>query len=172
MNTCRCGNLKGAIYQLCPQCNERKKADLATGVTTLPAFKPAIKKEFKETFGDGQFFYDGNYYRSKSELIIALFLKANNIRFEYEARLNLNKEFRPDFLIEDDRGNKIILEHFGLDNEGYLKSKEYKAAEYERLCKSDRTYFFITTDEIDIENLNERLGRKLDKTPLKRPRWK
>ena len=40
--------------------------------------------------------------------------------------MTLDKETRPDFIIDDQKGNLIILEHFGMEDEIYLAKKELK----------------------------------------------
>jgi hypothetical protein len=43
--------------------------------------------------------------------------------------MTLDKEIRPDFVIDDQKGNMIIIEHFGLDDETYLKKRADKEKE-------------------------------------------
>jgi predicted nuclease of restriction endonuclease-like RecB superfamily len=86
--------------------------------------------------------------------------------------MNLSKEIRPDFVIDDQKGNIIILEHFGMDNEDYLKKRKEKEEEYKKLCQESSTFFFVSTDEDDIYNLKDRLGKKLNETPIKKVIWK
>ena len=51
--------------------------------------------------------------KSKSELLICYFLFANDVKFQYEPHMDLDGELRPDFVLEDSKGNNVILEHFG-----------------------------------------------------------
>ena len=51
------------------------------------------------------------------------------------------------------------------------KELEEKIKEYNKLCK-DQKWFFIYTTEGDMSNLRDRLGKKLNETPLKRIMWK
>jgi len=65
----------------------------------------------------------------------------------------------------------VIIEHFGMNGDEYNKKKQTKIAEYAKLCK-DSHWFFISTDESDMYNLKETLGKKLNQTPLSKVRWK
>ena len=62
--------------------------------------------------------------------------------------------------------------HFGLDVDDYIKRKKEKIRKYESLCSGNNEFFLITTTEDDIFNLKERLGKKLNETPLKKAYWK
>jgi hypothetical protein len=83
-----------------------------------------------------------------------------------------DSELRPDFILDDGRGNTIILEHFGLDDKEYTKKRNGKIKKYEKLCKENKEFSFIQTCEEDIFNLKEKLGKKLNTTPLKKALWK
>lgn len=67
--------------------------------------------------------FDGVYYRSKSEMLIAQVLTSYGIQFKYEAELQVNgKWMYPDFVIYRPKDGKIfILEHFGL-----MQNEEYR----------------------------------------------
>ena len=111
--------------------------------------------------------------KSKSELLICYFLSANQVQFAYEPAMTINgKEIRPDFVLDDGRGNSIIIEHFGLDDEEYKKKKKTKTEAYKELCKNDSQFYFVDTTEEDIYNLKDKLGKKLNTTPLKKVMWK
>ena len=99
-------------------------------------------------------------------------MTANGIHFQYEPLMTLDKEFRPDFVIDDQKGNIIILEHFGLNDEDYSKKRIGKEKEYKKLCSENPSFSFICTDEEDMYNLKDKLGKKLNETPLKRIIWK
>jgi hypothetical protein len=77
---------------------------------------------------DSYRYYNNNQkIKSKSELLICYFLSANQVQFAYEPAMTINeKEIRPDFVFDDGKGNSIIIEHFGLDNEEYKKKKNIK----------------------------------------------
>jgi hypothetical protein len=81
--------------------------------------------------------------KSKSKLLICYFLTANGIHFQYEPLMTLEKEIRPDFVIDDQRGNIIILEHFGMDDENYMVKRQSKEKEYKKLC-SENPIFFLS----------------------------
>ncbi len=133
--------------------------------------KTQKESEFKEKF-EGKYYFNSQKVKSKSELLICYFLSANKVAFHYEPLMTLGKEIRPDFVIHDDRGNTIILEHFGLDDENYKVKKENKEREYKKLCNENPNFFFISTIEQDIYNLKDKLGKKLNGTPLKKVIWK
>lgn len=69
--------------------------------------------------------YSGNYVRSKSEVLIDMFLFKNKIPFRYECLLELdNIILYPDFTIRHPKTGKLFYwEHFGLMNQpSYRKS--------------------------------------------------
>jgi predicted nuclease of restriction endonuclease-like RecB superfamily len=129
------------------------------------------EKDFKEKF-EGKYYFNSQRVKSKSELLICYFLEANGISVQYEPRMNIDGNVYPDFVLQDDKGNIVILEHFGVDNAEYVKRKKEKIRKYQSLCESKPEFKFITTTEDDIFNLKESLGKKLDETPLKRALWK
>ena len=57
--------------------------------------------------------------------------------------MNLSKEIRPDFVIDDQKGNTIILEHFGLEDKKYLKKRKEKEKEYKKLCDEYPDFYFL-----------------------------
>lgn len=192
-----CGKTKKHWFPLCWDCTEKEKqkprceicnVEVPEGHTLCKTHwieKNEVKKkiksieyvkvkkeiEFKEKF-EGKYYFNSQKVKSKSELLICYFLTANGIQFQYEPLMNLSKEIRPDFVIDDQKGNTIILEHFGMDNEDYLKKRKEKEEEYKKLCQENSTFFFVSTDEDDIYNLKDRLGKKLNETPIKKVIWK
>ena len=67
----------------------------------------------------------GIMVRSKSEMIIAMFLHVNKIPFRYESTLHLGEQtIYPDFTIKHPKTGKIYYyEHFGMmDNPSYCKN--------------------------------------------------
>ena len=54
-------------------------------------------------------------------------------------------------------------------NLGCNHCRDRKAVE---LCKENENWFFIWTDENDMYNLKDKLGKKLNSTPLNRLMWK
>ena len=101
-----------------------------------------------------------------------LFLNRQRNSIPLWASFDVLQEIRPDFVLDDQKGNTIIIEHFGLDDAHYQKKRREKELEYERLCAEQPGFYFISTDEEDMYNLKERLGRKLNDTPLKNILWK
>lgn len=79
--------------------------------------------------------YNGIYYRSKSEAMIAAMLTSYGIEFKYEVNLNLHGfNIYPDFYIKRPKDGKIyIWEHFGLiADETYLNKTFNKLNTYHR----------------------------------------
>ena len=193
-----CGKPKKYWFPLCWDCNEKEKQKPTCEVcgATVPEghflckdhwkerqegknqlrkidfVKNKKEQEFKEKF-EGKYYFNSQKVKSKSELLICYFLFANQVQFLYETPINpKDKEYRPDFIIDDGKGNYIIIEHFGLDSNEYKKKMDEKIRQYERLCKEQKEFHFTYTTEEDMYNLKERLGEKLNATPLKRTLWK
>lgn len=79
--------------------------------------------------------YNGIYYRSKSEAMIAAMLTSYEIEFKYEVKLNLHGfNIYPDFYIKRPKDGKIFIwEHFGLvADETYLNKTFNKLNNYHR----------------------------------------
>ena len=74
--------------------------------------------------------YQGIYFRSKSEMLIAMMLTSFGIEFKYESRLYVNGRYiYPDFIIKRPKDGKIIVwEHFGR-----MDLEEYRLKNYKRL---------------------------------------
>ncbi len=193
-----CGKAKKPWFPLCWECTEKEKQkprcevcniEVPEGHTlckphwierneeqkklkSIEYVKNKKEIEFKEKY-EGKFYFNSQKVKSKSELLICYFLTANGLQFHYEPPLSLNnKEYRPDFVIDDQKGNMIILEHFGLETDEYIKKRGEKESEYKKLCATNDSFHFVSTDEDDMYNLKERLGKKLNATPVKRVLWK
>lgn len=192
-----CGKSKKPWFSLCWDCTEKDKqkphcevcnVEVPEGhnlcknhwkekfedkkkLQSIDYVKAKKETEFKEKF-EGKYYFNSQKVKSKSELLICYFLSANGIHFQYETPITLDKEYRPDFVLDDQKGNYIILEHFGMNDEDYNNKRQQKEREYNKLCKENNTFTFISTEEEDIYNLKERLGKKLNNTPLKKPLWK
>ena len=193
----KCGKPKKPWFKLCWKCTEEEKQkpvcevcgkEVPEGHTLCKTHwlekqeqKKKLKQidyvkgkketDFREKF-EGKFYFNGQKVKSKSELLLLYFFEANNLKCQYETPIYPNdKEYRPDFIICDDKDNVIIIEHFGIDEENYNRKKEAKIKEYEKLCE-DEHWFFIWTDENDMYNLKDKLGKKLNQTPLKKVMWK
>lgn len=191
----KCGKPKMPWFEFCFDCNKKEKQKPRCEICGIEVqeghilckehwiereeAKKKIKqidyvKEKKET--DFREKFEGKYHsafgkvKSKSELLIAYFLHLNGLKVSYEMSMQIgDQNLRPDFVIEDDNGNIIILEHFGSE-----KSKEeWKIPLYTKFCKENKKCSFIYTNEEDIFNLKDNLGMKFNKeTPLKRALWK
>ena len=192
-----CGKTKKPWFALCFECTEKEKQkpkceicgiEVQAGhslckthwlekhedkkkLQSIEFVKNKKETEFKNKF-EGKYYFNSQKVKSKSELLICYFLTANGITFQYEPLMTLDKEIRPDFVIDDLRGNCIILEHFGMDQADYNLKKENKEKEYKKLCMDHSNFFFISTNEEDMYNLKDRLGKKLNDTPLKKVIWR
>jgi len=193
----KCGNPKKPWFELCFDCNEKEKQKPTCEVCGLEVpeghnlckehwkekqeqkkklkqiyyVKDKKETDFREKF-KGKYYFKGMPVKSKSELLLLYFFEANDLIAQYETPIYPNgKEYRPDFIICD--GDiQVIVEHFGINEENYIKKKEAKIKEYDKLCKEKENWFFIWTDEDDMYNLKDRLGKKLNQTPLNRLMWK
>ena len=192
-----CGKAKKTWFPLCWECTEKEKQqpkceicniDVPEGHTlckthwlerndekkkirSIEYVKTKKEIEFKEKF-EGKYYFNSQKVKSKSELLICYFLTTNGLIFHYEPSMTLEKEIRPDFVIDDQKGNMIIIEHFGLNDIDYQRKRADKEKEYSKLCSMHSNFHFLSTDEEDMYNLKERLGKKLNNTPLKRAMWK
>ena len=104
-------------------------------LTPLDSWWERIKSEqnpFRKESREIQ--YKGNFYRSKSEMSIAMFLTSYDIPFKYEVEVKINetRSRYPDFCIQRPKDKKMIYwEHCGLvGNDGYRKDLFYKLEEY------------------------------------------
>lgn len=193
----RCGKFKRPWFQLCFDCSLKEKQKPrceVCGEAVKEEFDLCIKHwkekqeekrklkqiEFIESMKKEEFRqkYEGKYdfncipFKSKSEVIIYLFLLHNGLHPRYEEPMNFDgHSYHPDFII-DEGNNTIIIEHFGKKEEEYLNQMKDKIETYNKLCKKHENFHFIYTTEKDLYNLKDKLGSKLNKTPLVRPRWK
>ena len=192
-----CGNSKTPWFELCFDCNKKEKqkpsceicgVEVPEGhnlckehwkekqeqkkkLKQIDYVKDKKETDFREKF-EGKFYFNGQKVKSKSELLLLYFFEANDVQCRYETPIYLNgKEYRPNFIICKG-SNMIIVEHFGIDDKSYNKKKEAKIKEYDKLCKENENWFFIWTDEKDMYNLKDRLGKKLNQTPLIQVMWK
>ncbi len=77
--------------------------------------------------------YNGVYYRSKSEMMIASMLTSYGIEFKYEAGIEVNgRTIYPDFIVKRPRDGKLFIwEHFGMiTDDRYLKKAYRKLEDY------------------------------------------
>jgi predicted nuclease of restriction endonuclease-like RecB superfamily len=188
-----CGKPKKAWFKLCYECNEKEKQkptcevcgvevpeghflckthwqerqDEKKDLNKLKYVKSRKEQEFKEKF-EGKYYFNSQRVKSKSELLICYFLEANHVQFQYEPQMDIEGEIRPDFVLHDDKGNLVILEHFGLDDQEYQRKKKEKIAKYKKLCEKQDNFYCEFTDENDMYNLKDNLGKKLNNTPLKK----
>ncbi len=191
----KCGNYKKPWFNLCFDCNkkENQKPSCEICGIEIPEGHYLCKnhwsekkneerkikqidyvKEKKET--DFRSKFEGKYHspfgkvKSKSELLIAYFLHLNGLTVNYEMQMDIEGQtLRPDFVIEDGKGNFIILEHFGSEQ----SNEKWKLSIYKKFCEKNPDCFFIHTREKDIYNLKDCLGSKFNKqTPLHKSIWR
>ena len=162
-----CNKPKKPWFALCWDCTIKEKQQGAVKNNSVANKKVGYKEKF-----EGKFYFNSQKVKSKSELLICYFLTANEINFQYEPLMTLNKEIRPDFVIDDFKGNTIILEHFGMSSQKYMAKRKDKEIEFEKLCSENQNFYFVSTEEHDIFNLKDTLGKKLNGTPLKKTHWK
>lgn len=199
-NVCpQCGGAKKPWFELCWNCSETQnqlpkcevcgepvqeghtlcrthwaeKQNSKKHIKNIDNLKERKETEFKEKF-EGKFYFNSQRVRSKSELIICYFLEANGVNFRYEHAMDVDgKELRPDFVIVDQKGSTIILEHYGMvGSPEYDDKRKAKDDIYKKLCLTEPGFFYVCTDEDDIYNLKDKLGRKLNSTPIKKVLWK
>ena len=192
-----CGKPKKPWFKLCYDCNEKEKQkptcevcgievpeghylckehwmerkEQSKDLKKITYVKSKKEKQFKEKF-EGKYYFNSQRVKSKSELLICYFLEANGIQFQYEPMMQIEGELRPDFVLQDNKGNFVILEHFGMNDSEYLSNKREKISRYNKLCKKQKNFYCEHTDEDDIYNLKDNLGKKLNNTPLKKALWK
>ncbi|MFH1770328.1 MAG: hypothetical protein ABH828_02105 [archaeon] len=157
-------------HTLCKE-HWKEKQEQKKKLRQVDYVKKKKEQSFKEKF-EGKFYFNSQKVKSKSELLICYFLEANQVQFRYELMMNIDGELRPDFILVDGKGNMVILEHFGMDDKEYLKKRDIKVKKYKKFCSENEEFSFIETEEEDIFNLKDRLGKKLNTTPLKRALWK
>jgi hypothetical protein len=194
----KCGKPKKSWFNLCWECNEKDKQipvcevcnvkvqeghtlckehwkereDKKKKLRQVDYVKEKKEKDFREKY-EGKYYFNGRKVKSKSELLICYFLEANHIQMRYESSMTIDEgEMRPDFILEDERNNMVILEHFGLDDKKYIERRDIKIKKYKKFCEENEGCYFIQTVEDDMYNLKEKLGKKLNGTPLKKPIWK
>lgn len=126
--------------------------------TTIQTLVQDSKKPYRTAKGD--------YVRSKSELIIANELYANQIPYDYEKPLSLvgcRYDVYPDFTIYTPHQNKIVYwEHAGLmTNPSYRDKWEWKKQAYERngICEWKKN--LIVTYETEAGDLNPDIVRQI-----------
>lgn len=145
--------------------NEKKR------LSNIKSFEKKKEEEFREKY-EGKYYFDQIPFKSKSEVIIYLFLTQNGLRPLYEQEMNFNGHcYHPDFVINH-QNDTIIIEHFGVNEESYVNGKNQKIKEYEKLCSEIDNFHFVYTVEDDLTNLKDKLGKKLNNTPIKKPLWK
>ena len=200
MNTIcpKCGNPKQPWFKLCFSCNEKEKQKPTCEICGIEVperhylckthfleklqekkklnqiefVKTKKQEDYKKKF-EGKYYFNSMKIKSKSELIICYFLNANGVIFSYEPEMNIENElFRPDFVIEDKKGNTVILEHNGMEDETSKERYDKKKKIYEKFCRENKDYYYIFTDEDYIYDLKDKLGKELNKTPLAKPLWK
>ena len=90
----------------------------------LEAEQNPFKKEERKHY------YKGVFFRSKSEVLVAMVLDSHGLEFKYETALRVSgRTIYPDFVIRRKRDGKLFIwEHFGL-----IYLDKYRRNMYERL---------------------------------------
>ncbi|MCD4770834.1 hypothetical protein K8R30_00275 [archaeon] len=170
----KCGKHTSNGKPLCLDC-WKEKEEAKKEIKKVDYVKKTKVKDYKKNFESGKI-YDSPFgkVRSKSELIIAIFLHANDFKkIEYEKTLFINDVYyKPDFIIQEDN-KTVILEHFGMSgDEDYDKNMEHKKEIFTKYCKENEGIEFIYTTEEDIKNIKDKLGYRFNKnTSIHRDMW-
>lgn len=199
-NKCpNCNKFKKPWFELCWECTEKEnkkptcdicgtkvpeghnlckkhwleKQEASKKIKKAEFIKEKISENFKEKF-EGKFNSPYGKVKSKSELLLTYFFYSNGLsKVLYEKSLFLEKEYKPDFTIEDEKGNVIIFEHFSEMDEKYIEKMKQKINSYENFCKKNKECYFIYSLEKDLNNLSDNIGRLFnEKTPIKKAIWK
>ena len=107
---------------------------------------------------------DGHKVKSKTEVLIDNYLYDHNIKHAYEIKLpygtKKDEYITPDFFLPNYLGidKHVYIEHWGYDNEDYLRKKEFKLSIYKKL-----NITLVCTNESDASNIESELNRKLNK---------
>ena len=127
---------------------EKRQAERKTQKAGRQAAKNAAgKKAHAEHY---QYQTDkGDHVASKSELIIANALYAENVEYEYEKPLQLGDwTVKPDFTVKRADGSIVIWEHAGLlDQERYAQSFQQKMNRYMRAGYVQTDNLIVTTEQ-------------------------
>ncbi len=108
----------------------------------------------------------GELVRSKSEVIIADRLQANQIEYEYEKILEINGIIKlPDFTITDEAsGEKYYWEHCGRTNDkSYMKKWEAKKEFYRQNGIIEGENLIVTYDDENGGISSQRIQEIIDK---------
>lgn len=194
----KCGNYKKPWFKLCWECTEKEnqkptcdvcdkevpeghnlckehwleKQEASKKIKKADFIKKKQEENFREKY-EGIYYFNNIKFRSKSEVIIYLFLKQNGLNPYYEEKITIDGiDLHPDFIVDIDENKSVIIEHFGLEEIKYKHNMEAKKEKYSKLCKKNKDFDFIYTTEEDIKNLKDNLGSKLNKTLLAQTRWK
>lgn len=100
---------------------------------------------------------DGRWVRSKSEKIIADWLYAHNIRYEYERQLT--NGVTCDFYLPD---TETCIEYWGRDDETYRRHRTEKEGFY-----SKHGFKLVSLDEKDLKHIDDILRAKFGQARLR-----
>ncbi|MEC8339414.1 MAG: hypothetical protein VXZ40_02215 [Nanoarchaeota archaeon] len=193
-----CGNYKKPWFPLCWECSEKEnqkptcdvcdievpeghnlckehwleKQEASKKIKKADLIKKKQEENFREKY-EGIYYFNNIKFKSKSEVIIYLFLKQNGLNPYYEEKITIdNIDLHPDFIVDIDENKSVIIEHFGLEDLKYKHNMESKKEKYSNLCRKNKNFDFVYTTEEDIKNLKDKLGSKLNNTLLAQTRWK
>lgn len=121
----------------------------------------------------------GEYIKSYGELVIANFLTANGVRYEYEAQYKhptatrRHRQYKPDFHLLDTtgKGSGIYIEYFGIDRNGqtppgidrfeYHNAMKWKRGVHQRYVTKLIEVYYYELREGELERVLEERLRKL-----------
>lgn len=125
--------------------NEKETRETAT---------PSTKTGFREKFEAKYRSADGNYVRSRAEMLIDNWLYMSEIVHAYERKLPIEEDVYSDFYLPV---GKVYIEFWGLENDiKYLNRKREKLSIYEKYG-----FNLIELNDDDILNLDDILPKKL-----------
>ena len=113
----------------------------------------------QEKKADGILTLNREYVKSAGEMRIANYLFKHQINYGYEElyeELYSYNNYRPDFTIKLNDGEKIYIEYFGLDNEDYNKQRKWK----NNLHRKDGNKY-IEIERASLDQIEEVLSKKL-----------
>ena len=165
-----CGGWKEDDKPLCYDCwlkskNIKKdvKAPSTNDKTQIKYKSQNFREKHKETLTVRT--KHGVLVRSRIEKIILEFLTDNGIIVQYETSLFLgDQEFHPDFYLQD---YGIYLEHWGSEEPGYVEKRRKKEEIYKK-----HNVQYISTEESDVDNIEDKLKSELSKYGINKTKWK
>ena len=149
-----CGKWKKDSLPLCKDCwLKQKKDEEKKSESYQPSEAEKEDTNFRNKFPTELRTDDGHMVRSRGEVMIDNWLYHQGIVHAYERKVPIKEDILCDFFIP--KGN-IWIEYWGLDDEKYLKRKEFK-----RMCYTKYEKNLIELINEDIEHLDDIMPIKL-----------